>query len=113
MELQKLADMADKIMDVAPPTVSAIASGGSSEVSELRQEVGRRLAELVASLTTRYSRPCSRNRSRSRPNRPQSPAPSSSYSAAEDSLYWYHRKFGEKAKKCQSPCNWENSLAGQ
>ena len=57
-ELLKLADMADKIMDVATPTVSSSASVGSSKVSELRHKFGR-LAELVASLTTR-SRP--RNR---------------------------------------------------
>ena len=69
-ELQKLADMVDKIMDVATPTVSSIDSGDSSEVSELSQEVGR-LAELVASLTTCYSRPHNRNISKSRPNRLQ------------------------------------------
>ena len=85
-ELQKLADMADKIMNVATPTVSTIASGGSSsEVSELCQEVSH-LAELLASLTTRYSRPCNRNRSRFRPNHPQSHAPSSSSSLKTHSV---------------------------
>ena len=54
-ELQKLIDMADKIMDIPTPTVSSIAHGGNPEVNELRQEVGR-LAELVVSLAMRYSR---------------------------------------------------------
>ncbi|XP_062522537.1 uncharacterized protein LOC134197235 [Corticium candelabrum] len=57
MDINKLADMADKIMEVAPPTVSALSStcsdhDSASEVKQLREEVTR-LADLVASLTAR------------------------------------------------------------
>ena len=45
---------------------------------------------MVASLTTP-----SRRRSSSRPRRPQSPAPSAP--SQEDSLCWYHARFGEAA----------------
>ena len=54
MDLGKLADMADKVMEVAVPTVAAIPSStatNSLDVQQLRQEVAR-LAELVTSLTT-------------------------------------------------------------
>ena len=59
MDLNKLADIADKVMEVATTNVAEISD--TSEVKQLREEVAR-LADLVASLTTR-----SRCRSSSRP----------------------------------------------
>ena len=108
MDINKLADMADKVIDISAPSVYAITSSAhSSDVKELHEEVAR-LTDLVASLTTGpyHSRRCSTPR----PRRSQSPAPTSA-SPAQDSLCWYHRRFGNKAKNCQDPCSWENSLA--
>ena len=58
MELEQLADMADKVMEVATPTVSAAsdlhtaaAIADNSEVRHLREEISR-LASLVDSLIT-------------------------------------------------------------
>ena len=104
MDLDKLADMADKVMEVATPTVSALSANqtDNSEVKKLREEVAR-LADLVGSLTTR-----SRRRSSSRHSRTTTPPPPPS----QDSPCWYHAKFGEAAKKCKAPCNWGNSQAG-
>ena len=106
MSLNKLADMADKVMELATPTVSAITDTRTDtlEVKQLREEVAR-LADLVASLTTR-----SRRRSTSRPRRSQSPVPQNP--PPEDSLCWYHAKVGEAAQKCKDPCSWGNSQAG-
>ena len=122
MDLGKLADMADKVMEVATPTVASVAdsthrpdlspamaamAGSSADPSEIRQlcqEVAR-LASLVESLTNHPTR-----RSSSRTRRPSSPAPSSQMS----SLCWYHAQFGETAQKCRSPCSWElNPPAGR
>ncbi len=99
--------MADKVIEVATPTVSAITdtSTDSSEVKQLREEVAR-LADLVASLTTR-----SRHCNTSRPHRPPSPAPQNP--APEDSLCWYHAKYGEAAQKCKDPFSWGDSQAGR
>ena len=107
IDLNKLADMADKVMEVATPTVSAITSTNlehtkSSEVEKLREEVAK-LTDIVASLSTRF-----RQRSNSRSRRSRSPARSSNSS---DSLCWYHAKYGEKAEKCRIPCNWGNDQA--
>ena len=103
MDLGKLADTADKVMEVAVPTVAAIPSStttNSQEVQQLRQEVAR-LAELVTSLTTslRRRRPSGHGRTPSptRTNNPPKP----------EELFWYHAKFGENAKKCKEPCAWE------
>ena len=110
MDINKLADMADKVIEVSAPSVSAITSSAhSTDVKELREEVAR-LTDLVASLTTGPYH--SRRRSTPRPRRSQSPAPTSA-SPAQDSLCWYHRRFGDKAKNCHDPCSWENSPAGR
>ena len=105
-DISKLADMADKVMEVAAPTVSAITNTrtDTADVKQLREEVAR-LADLVASVMTPSHR-----RSTSRPRRPQSPAPRNPPS--EDPLCWYHAKYGEAARKCKDPCSWGNSQAG-
>ena len=106
MDLNKLADMADKVTEVATPTVSAITDtqADSSEVKQLWEEVAR-LVDLVASLSTQ-----SRRRSTSRPRRTQSPAPSNP--PPTDSLCWYHAKHGEAAQKCKDLCGWVNAQTG-
>ena len=107
MDLHKLADTADKVMEVAMPTVAALSDArpDASEIKQLRNEVAR-LADLVSSLTTR-SRRCSP----SQPRRPHSPAPPNS--PPPGSLCWYHAKFGQAAQKCREPCSWGNSEAGR
>ena len=112
MDLNKLAEMADKVMEVVLPTVATIAAtrtdDSSSEVKQLRAEVTR-LADLVASLTSHDHSHRGRSRSTSRSRRHLSPAPKDTPQSQEHSLCWYHNKFGEAAKKCQEPCNWGNS----
>ena len=103
-DLSKLADMADKIVEVATPTVAAV-SEPSAEIQQIKAEVSR-LADVVASLTQHRPR---RGRSNSRQRRPRSPAPSDSHQPQDSkTLCWYHKKFGEAARKCQEPCNWGN-----
>jgi hypothetical protein len=105
MSLDALAEMADKIMEVASPTVSSVnVAPLTSEVDQLRAEVGR-LRELISSFQmapAHQSRPQSRSRSRSRQNSPHR-------SSTEDAYCWYHRRFGELAKKCSSPCSWSGN----
>ena len=105
-DLAKLADMADKVIEVAAPSVSAIAHTSSdTEVEKLRAEVTH-LAELVTSLTRYRPR---RDHSQSRWRRTHSPAPTDPLPQPQDRLCWYHKKFGEAAKKCQEPCSWGNA----
>ena len=109
MDLHKLADLADKVMEVATPTVASISGTHSEdtdtfEVRQLREEVAC-LTNLVASLSVR-----SRQWSSSRPRHPNSPAPPNP-PPPQDSLCWYHAKFGKAARKCKDPCSWGNSEA--
>ena len=113
--LDKLADMADKVMEVAAvPNISAIGDTHHThtdpEVTKLREEVSR-LADLVASLTTTGRRP--RHRSLSKRRCSDSPAATAgSQNQNQDSLCWYHAKFGAAAKNCNDPCSWGNATAG-
>ena len=107
MDLDKLADMADKVLEVATPLIAAISDPhpDNSEVHKLREEVAH-LTDLVSLLTTR-----SRHRSTSRPRRRAvSPSPTN-MSQDPSSFCWYHAKFGENALKCRDPCSWGNSQA--
>jgi hypothetical protein len=112
--LDKLADLADKVMEVATPTIAAIQDARpdpppithqSSEVQQLQEEVAR-LTARIESLTTRH-----RRRSNSK-YRPATPTPASP-TVPQDSLCWYHAKFGENAQKCKEPCTWLNTPAGR
>ena len=113
--LTTLADMADKMMEVAHPSVSTITKPApppptpsplitASEVAQLRSELTE-LKQLIASLQLSSNRPsrstfCPHSRSSSRAS---SPSPSST------NLCWYHRRFADKAKKCTSPCSWQGN----
>ena len=103
--LDNLADMADKIMEVATPTISTLSTVrvDNSKVKQLHEEVSP-LTDLVASLSHNHrAHRCTRPPSRTRlsvntppPNQPPT----------QDVLCWYHAKFGAKAQKCREPCNW-------
>ena len=102
--LEMLAEMADKIMEVAAPSIATVTPASTpsplaAEVEHLRAEVTR-LEALIRKLT---ARPHSTSRSR-QSRRPPSPAPSTSDSTP--ALCWYHQKFGGRAQRCSSPCAW-------
>ena len=110
--LDKLAEMADKIIVVAslsiayvdtlttaaadqPPTLAA-------EVEHLRDEVSS-----LEKLVQKFAHPRSSSQSIRRSSL-RSPTPTSSTTPA-DSLCWYHHKFGDEAQRCRSPCEWSSN----
>ena len=112
VSLDTLADMADKMMEVAQPNVTSITSTStpmlpppppspaSSDVIQLRAEISE-LRQLISSLQLSSSRSTSQHRSCSQ-SRSSSPHPNSG-------LCWYHRHFRDKANKCTSPCTWQGN----
>ena len=105
--LDELADLADKIMDVVVPSVSALQPPPpqlSTEVDQLCTEVTR-LKGLVKSLTIHQ-------RSHSRPPTPRHRSPSPGpQSPVAGSTCWYHLKYGTAARKCNPPCDMSNRPA--
>ena len=93
VSIDHLADLADKIIEVALPSnpVSAVQSSFplQSEMDHLRSEVTR-LQERVQLLS--FSKRCQAHRS-------PTPAPDPA------GICWYNQKYGESARKCRSPCS--------
>ena len=92
----------EDLAQLATPTVSAVhISSLASEVEQLHTEIAL-LKDALASLhlpsTQRHlSHSCSSSRAGSRSSSP-TPTPAGNKS----SLCWYHRRFGDRAKKCFS-----------
>ncbi|KAL0831688.1 hypothetical protein ABMA28_001235 [Loxostege sticticalis] len=108
--LEELADLADRIHDVVPPSpqvaaMSAASTSSSSMLDTLVQQVAA-LTRQVEALTTaqhRNSRPRSRTPFRSR-DRSSSSRSESSYKKYP--ICWYHAKHGSQANKCMKPCDY-------
>ena len=92
--VEELAQIADKITEVATPSISAATTTPpqlAAEMEQLRSEVTH-LANLVKSLT-QHRRSPSPNRRRRQPT------------TDCDDLCWYHQRFGDSAHKCIEPCS--------
>ncbi|KAL0851026.1 hypothetical protein ABMA28_006918 [Loxostege sticticalis] len=110
LSLDKLAELADKITEVAPGPANVFAVNSESPLLSSLVECVESLTRQVAALTTQQQR--GRSQSRSTPaNRGRSRTPTS----RTRGICWYHRTFGAKATKCTVPCNWvaENSTSNQ
>ena len=90
-DLDDLAQLADKIVEVAIPSVAAVHTPSplNAEVEQLRTEVSR-LQEIVKSLSSRGRSP-----------RRRSPSP---HPPSDNDLCWYHQRFGDDARQCRPPC---------
>lgn len=104
--LSKLAEMADKVIDVSSgPNISSIDSNRNNvdlnklfeQMNLMRSEISE-LRKSRSNISDRNSQ--NRNRSRSR---------------SRGGLCFYHFRFREKAHKCISPCNYKatSSVAGK
>ena len=101
--LEDIAQLADKIIDIAPSTASALtpSTAVGDAIDSLPSEVDR-LTRLVSTLARERSLPqTSRPRSpslRRVQRRSHTPPPSAG-------LCWYHARFGDKAWSCTPPCS--------
>ena len=91
--LEELAELADRVAEVAVPTVAAVTpTQRSSEIEQLRAEITKLQTSLQSLTRERQRTPGRGTRVRS-PNR------------GHDTICWYHRRFGEAATKCTPPCS--------
>ena len=111
-DLDKLASLADRVAEVATPSVSVIETSQlSAEVEQLRAEIIDLKFLVIKSLSSTSSLPACKHTPRHRaPSRSPSPAPPSQSTG----LCWYHARFAEKAARCNQPCSWDsgNEQAG-
>ena len=87
--IEELAQLADKVMEVAVPSVASVST--NTELERLREEVAGLKSMLQALKLSQRS------------FRGRSPSPAPTQHSQE--LCWYHAKFGDKAQKCKPPCS--------
>ena len=107
--IDEIAQLADKIIEVAVPQISSVsARPNSSDIEDLRAEIASLKQQINilkrASRRARSPHP----RATSPHSRTTSPAPPSSQSTA-DTVCWYHQTFGDSAHKCQPPCSYQGN----
>ena len=94
-DLNEIAEMADRIMEISRPSVAAVS--GSTGMEALLDEL-KKLNSRISKLEGRgRSRSKSQHRGRGR----------SKSQSGDPSLCWYHNKFKEAASKCKEPCTWK------
>ncbi|XP_063635323.1 uncharacterized protein LOC134806050 [Cydia splendana] len=114
--LEELADLADKVHDIAPQTPQVCAIGGDPYAIEMAKQMAN-LAREVASLKAdfgnqgRPSRSGSRNSYRGRSRTPSTGGrrDRSASKSRDPSVCWYHNRFGDKSTRCTRPCNYPGS----
>ncbi|XP_052121459.1 uncharacterized protein LOC127749042 [Frankliniella occidentalis] len=123
LDLNALATMADKIVEVAPPpsaAVLAIKNNPAPEVNTVLLEKMDKMERLIASLMTSPDRrddrqPRSRSRSHSGSTTSRSRSQNnfrSNNSPARDAECWYHSRYGDDARKCVAPCAYKGNANG-
>ena len=103
-ELVKIAQLADKIVEVATPQVSSATlpnHPANPDLNHLRAEIAE-LKQMLFSLQLPSNQ---QPRPQSCGNTPQSSRSSAPIHSTSVSLYWYHTQFGDLARKCQPPCS--------
>ncbi|XP_046976455.1 uncharacterized protein LOC124542561 [Vanessa cardui] len=107
-DLEKLAAMADKVMETSSPAnISAIQTPGSRDDSFILAEI----AKLSLRIREMESRSRQRNLSNSMQKRRRSVSRERNTirrkPESADWLCYYHHRFHSRAKKCIEPCSWK------
>ena len=109
-KLSKLAEMADKIVDLSPIVEVYSAASAASKQPALEillpqlihkmDQMEKQISALTLENRSRHRSPSydNRNRNRSRSRKRFNP---------DGKLCYYHFTFGSKANKCTAPCGWE------
>jgi len=111
--IEALATIADRVMEVDSTNNICIAQVKSrvnqktTSANDLEQQVTD-LVKQVSNLTTLVEKLTANDRSRSRtPTRFQSTEQRSQ--TPQRDVCFFHHKFGDKARKCRSPCNYKGN----
>jgi len=124
-----LAGVADKVMEVQPPSAYIAATSPNPKVAEeskaiqeLRQQMSELLTQISriqqeTSATAAQVRGCGCQRSRSHSRNHPRIHNRSSGRAAEgpppDGICWYHHKYQDRAEKCKPPCKYQGNSAAE
>lgn len=112
LPLSELADLADRVHDIAPasPQVAAASSSSANSAFEIMARQISELTKQVSALTMEvHDRSRSRNRQSSRGHggRSRTPSRRSTSNYRKFPNCWYHYRFGSQADKCIQPCDYK------
>lgn len=116
--LDAVADLADRIQDAIEPSACRSTVAACSNASMVTRADYDRLEGKVEALTTQIGELLSnqnargRFRKRSRSRSRSSTNSSATGGAVQHDVCWYHRKFGDQAHKCTSPCSYQSNNNG-
>lgn len=123
LPLDALAELADRVHDIAAPAnqiaAAAMPSSSSSPMPSPIDELTRQVAELtrqVSALTMQVQHnPRSRERQREVSHRSRSSSRRSQSNYRRYPICWYHSKHGANARKCVRPCDYKagNAIGSQ
>jgi hypothetical protein len=111
--LEKLADLADSIIEVSPanPMLHAATKSSQPEPSDWMLNLASRVDMLCQHLSVSAVSPHpGRPRSRSRPRYPRERSHSRS---TTPTLCWYHKRYQANAQRCTTPCTWMDGSPSQ
>ena len=100
--LDDVSQLTDKIAEVTPPPCVARVSSFGDDICALIACIDE-LAQQVTTLSASPSHPHSPSQTRRQARRSSRPA---GCSPAPD-ICWYHHRFKECAKRCTTPCMWQ------
>ncbi|XP_025834981.1 uncharacterized protein LOC112905883 [Agrilus planipennis] len=112
LSLEKLADIADSIMDLTdncPRVAETMLSPGDQLAAQL-QQLTLTLQREIASIKQEVSELRYQHKQRSRSR--SSSRPRFRNRSASSGSCWYHRKFGSNARKCTQPCSFQTTDSG-
>ena len=103
-DIEEKAKIADRIYEMTGPQVSAIqAQNVAVKIPNWEERFQKKLADAVARLEVQNKG--GRQRSRSRQKSPAGQKNEETYKEEDkEEVCFFHKKFGEKAYKCQKPC---------
>ncbi|XP_072934951.1 uncharacterized protein [Epargyreus clarus] len=112
--LDELADLADRVQEMtSPASYQVAATSTSGPYNSCRGEIAelRKMMEQLSTKVDRLTGDSCGCKHRSRSHRLSSRSPSRSRFRSQSSyrrqpLCYYHWKYGEKANKCQTPCDY-------
>lgn len=109
LDLDELAHLADEFMSTMPTATASVSAVAAHAADDLRSMIAKLTLEVDSlrnELRSRSkSRPRGYFRSRSRSSKRRTGA------SDADGLCYFHKKFGDKAFRCQQPCNFPSSPA--
>ncbi|XP_063631858.1 uncharacterized protein LOC134803082 [Cydia splendana] len=108
--LEELAESADKVYDVAPQTLQVHALGTTTHGTEI-SEIARQMTELTREVAAlKAGNPPHTSRSSFRgsraPFRSSNRQDRSASRPRDQSICFYHNRFGDRATRCTRPCSY-------